>query len=232
MEETLYDVYLAQALIQASTRYTLPESKDSLLSGVLAKHEITQAQFDSSIVWYSTQGEVYFKINDRVSKRLKDLLNEVSMDESLDLKLRKKYDGYTLPPSVLLGGRGCTSAFGFEVDSLKFGQIDTVGFDFNFKTLGVTANTKAYVSVRFEYKDTTITTKRELSQNTYYSFKKPQNVKHKLRKISGYIYVDNPTKLIPPIYVYDLKYKKIIPKPQLKPVEENSWSKNSANKTH
>jgi Domain of unknown function (DUF4296) len=216
MEEALYDVYLAQALVQASTRYALQESKDSLLLGVLAKHQITQAEFDSSIVWYSTQGETYFKINDRISKRLRDLQSEFSIDANSDLKLRKKHDGYTLPPSVLLGAHGCPSAFGFEIDSLKFGQTDTTAFDFNFKILGITSRSKAYATVCFEYRDTTVNIKTTLNQNTYYSFEKPVKVRHKLKKISGYIYVQNPLKVLPPVYVYDLNYKKIVPKPKPK----------------
>jgi hypothetical protein len=219
MEEALYDVYLAQALIQ-SPRYALQESKDSLLLGVLAKHQITQAEFDSSIVWYSTQGEIYFKINDRVSKRLKDFQSEVSIDENSDLKLRKKYDGFTLPPSVLLGVRGSAFAFGFEIDSLKFRQIDTTSFDFNFKTLGITPKSKSYATVRFEYKDTTVTITTILNQNSYYSLKKPVKVRHKLKKISGYIYVDNPLMVLPPVYVYNLNYKKIVPKPKPKATTE------------
>lgn len=210
MEDALYDVYLAQALIQTNQQYASPQSKDSLLLGVLSKHKITQAEFDSSIVWYSTQGEVYFKINDRVSQRLKDLQSEFAIDENSDLKQRKKYDGFTLPPSVLLGIPGCSSSFGFEIDSLKFRQIDTTAFDFNFKTLGITAKSRVYAVVRFGYKDTTVTTRKVLNQNTYYSFRKPTNVKHKLTKISGYIYVENPWKILPPVYVYELNYKKIV----------------------
>ncbi len=219
MEETLYDVYLAQALIQANSRYVSPESRDSLLAGVLAKHQITQAELDSSVVWYSAQGEDYFKINDRVSKRLRDLQSELTIDESMSLKLRKPYDGFTLPPSVMLGKRGCPSAFGFEIDSLKFSQIDTAAFDFNFKTLGITSGAKAYASVRFEYKDTTVSIRTALNRNAYYSFQKPRISKHKLKKITGYIYAENPQKVLPPVYVYDLHYKKTLPKPKPMPID-------------
>lgn len=215
MEDALYDVYLAQALIQTNPRYSEAQSRDSLLAGVLAKHEITRAQFDSSIVWYSGQGEVYFKINDHVSKRLRDLQQEIVVDDdALNQKSRAKYNGFTLPPSTILGGKGNSSFFSFNIDSLKFGQIDTTAFDFNFRTLGILPQTPIYASVSFEYKDTTINVFRVLSQNSYYSIKKPFLRKHKLKNISGYIRVDNPKFALTPIFVYDLHYKKVIEKPR------------------
>ncbi len=217
MEDALYDVYLTQALIQTNSRYATPEAKDSLLGGILAKHNITQAQFDSSIVWYSRQGEIYYKLNDKVSKRLQDLQKEIAVDQNSDANGRKKYDGFTLPPSVLIGAKGSLSSFGFEIDSLKFGQIDTLVFDFNFKTLGITQNSKVNASLCFEYKDTTIYKNEILNQNTYYSIKKPVGIRHKLKKISGYIHMDNPNGIFPPVYLYELNYRKQIQMPNKQP---------------
>lgn len=228
MEDALYDVYLAQALSQTDPHYATSESKDSLFARVLAKYHITQADFDSSIVFYSNKGEVYYKINNHVSKRLQDLKKSFGDDDEgeLNAKFRRIYDGFTLPPSVWLGGRGCPSSFGFEIDSLKFGNtVDTTAFDFNFRVLGVASNASAYAEVCFEYKDTTVRVYQKISYNTSYSIKKPLNIRHKLKNIAGYIRVENVQMQVLPIFIYELHYKKVKIKPRPKMDSESGHKK-------
>jgi hypothetical protein len=219
MVDVLFDVYLTQALIQNTSRYAAPEQKDSLLAGVLSKHSITQAQLDSSIVWYSSQAEVYSKINERVSKRLAEFQKQVAPSGNIEQYLRKKYDGFTLPPSVTLAGISGISVFSFRLDSLKFTNIDTAAFDFNFKVLGVLPQSKVKAGVCFEYKDTTIRQEIRVDRNKYYSFQKPNRMRHPLRNISGYIRMEDPEKIFAPVLIYDLSYKKIVPKVKRKPVQ-------------
>lgn len=214
MEDVLYDVYLAQATLQSVPRYASAGAKDTLIAGVMAKHKITQAQFDSSIVWYSRQGEVYYKINDVVSQRLKDFQREITTDESQALKMRKKYDGVTLPSSVTLDAHAGISTFSFTIDSLRFSIVDTAKFDFNFNILGVKPKMNVAAVVLFKYKDTTIVNRVAVNNNSHYSIKRPAPRKNKLENISGYIRVVYPVPVSSPVFVYDLNYKKVLPKPK------------------
>lgn len=56
MEEVLYDYHLAQAMV-----YSIPENERSsnqdYMDAVFRKHDITQADFDSSLVWYNMNAE-------------------------------------------------------------------------------------------------------------------------------------------------------------------------------
>ncbi len=68
MEEVLYDYHLAQSAAEAgdgdvaSNRYLYVQS-------VFQKHGITEAEFDSSMVWYSGNAVILKKIYDRLSSR-------------------------------------------------------------------------------------------------------------------------------------------------------------------
>lgn len=70
MEALLYDYHIAQAIgneYNGEERY----KKELLIQYVFKKHHTTQADFDSSLVWYSRNTEELNKIYERVGERLK-----------------------------------------------------------------------------------------------------------------------------------------------------------------
>lgn len=86
MEEVLMDFHLAQGIYDSqgggeAMRY-------ELLQSVFRKHHITEAEFDSSMIWYSTNSEklaeIYARINQRVEAR-------VSMFSSVSNQPTNKY---------------------------------------------------------------------------------------------------------------------------------------------
>jgi len=72
MEDLLVDVYLAEAL--SRNNYTLFGSsakKEALFNSVMIKHRVSRQQFDTSLYWYGQNYDVYSKICERVTERLK-----------------------------------------------------------------------------------------------------------------------------------------------------------------
>ncbi len=68
MEDVLYDYHLAQAIandFNGADRY----KKELILQYVFEKHNTTQAQFDSSLVWYTRNTLEMGKIYENLSKR-------------------------------------------------------------------------------------------------------------------------------------------------------------------
>ncbi len=92
LENILYDYHIAQALGD-NVPYNENYKKTLYVDAVFSKYGTTQAVFDSSMVWYTRNPEVLFKVYDRVSKRLKD------KQEALDklIAIRDKKMGITLP---------------------------------------------------------------------------------------------------------------------------------------
>ena len=70
MEAVLYDVYIAQTIMD-NNRALFSDSarKADLLNAVLQKHKIDKAVFDSSLVWYSDNLDKYIKVNEKVMER-------------------------------------------------------------------------------------------------------------------------------------------------------------------
>ncbi len=67
----LYDLHRMDALLQVSGRqYESDEVRNIYYAEVLEKHGVTQAQFDSSLVWYTAHPQLFDKIYPKVIARL------------------------------------------------------------------------------------------------------------------------------------------------------------------
>jgi hypothetical protein len=71
MRDVLYDLHRADAAIQvAGYNYAHDQEVAAYYKNVLDKHGITQAEFDSSLVWYTDNPQIFNKIYPKVIERL------------------------------------------------------------------------------------------------------------------------------------------------------------------
>ncbi len=75
MENLLYDYHIAKALSE-NLPYNENYKKALYLEAVFEKYNITETEFDSSMVWYTRNVEVLANIYDRLNKRAKSKQNE------------------------------------------------------------------------------------------------------------------------------------------------------------
>lgn len=68
MENLLYDYQIASTLA-SELSYSENYKKDAYFDYVFRKHHVTEAEFDSSMVWYSRHGEELSVIYDNLQKR-------------------------------------------------------------------------------------------------------------------------------------------------------------------
>ena len=73
MIDLLTDIHKSEAIIEMSPQnYRGDSIKAVVRQSVFAKHNVTQEEFDSSIVWYGHNVGTYIKIYDGVIARLDD----------------------------------------------------------------------------------------------------------------------------------------------------------------
>ena len=71
MREVLYDLHRADGAIQvAGYNYSHDQEVAGYYKDVLDKHGITQAEFDSSLVWFTDNPQIFNKIYPKVIARL------------------------------------------------------------------------------------------------------------------------------------------------------------------
>ena len=72
MREIIVDLHKTDALLSVKGQYnTSREQKNIYYAQVMEKHHTTQAQFDSSLVWYTAHPALFDKIYPKVLKELK-----------------------------------------------------------------------------------------------------------------------------------------------------------------
>ena len=92
MRDVLYDLHRADGVIQvAGYNYSHDQEVACYYKNVLDKHGITQAQFDSSLVWYTDNPQIFNKIYPKVLERLEaDYDREKQLREAnRDMRLAK-----------------------------------------------------------------------------------------------------------------------------------------------
>ena len=214
MEKVMYDVYIAEAMIENDgMRFATPSQKENLMASVFKKHNISEAQWDSSLVWYADHIKVYLQMNDSVKSRLKRAQGTIEKElyvenvDNSDLYKRNQTSTYIpkiYDTSIADARRGLI----FNLDSNTITQKSpTPVIDFSFNVLGVSPDipSKLQMVLVAQYKDTTIYHKQILERNSSYIFPIQKNLGNdKIVNLSGYIRPQNHFSTLPGVLIYDI----------------------------
>lgn len=199
MVDVLYDIQIAQSLQKNGLgSFESNADKDALINYVLDKHGVTEAELDSSLVWYSDNPDLYVKVHDKVIGRLTEKRDEY--DKIARVTDRSKRSNMPVIPFFYL--TRVDPVFRFSLDSAK---VEEMGGDvvFSLKALGVNPDIKVYGDVAFEFTDTILYVTKTMKNNISYTFKKP-SYPLGLKRVSGYIKSDIPD-FDSNILLYDMK---------------------------
>lgn len=215
MEKVLYDVYIAEAMIENDFRsFPEPEQKEALIQQVFQKHQITQAQWDSSLVWYAEHTSDYLRINDSVKMQLKraqaDIDKLISMQNAQESDLYKRNTALSyIPKEYSFAITDSHKGFAFRLDTFLIAQkTEKPTFDFTFKVHGLPAQDKPDLSATLiiEYKDTTVYKKTPVLVNESYTFTIDRYIpKDTLVSLSGFMSLNDPLNRNRNIVIYDIR---------------------------
>ena len=178
MESVMYDMYIAEAIIESDYQdYNDPEKKEALIDKVLEKHKISEARWDTSLSWYSDKIDVYLQINDSVKSRIKRKQNEIDKEQKLiaarNNSTPTKSPDY-IPPNFRIATLGCERGFKFNLDSTqlseKFEDADTLFFQFKLLGIHPLESHSLKSMLKIDYADTTLYQGAMLTENKAYSF--------------------------------------------------------------
>lgn len=205
MTDVLYDIQLAQAIFRANPEFSSDDKKDAVIEGILNKHKITQAELDSSLVWYADNIKIYVAINDVVGKRLKADYDTLEVRRLTRMKNVRDWSDYVIPPFFYL--TDYSPAISFEIDSVKMRTMDMDNFNITFGVHGLKKNDAIEASLYFIYKDTTVNKVYWIEENARFALMKPELPDSLLKEFSGYIRMeDYLTGSSPKVLFYDVSY--------------------------
>lgn len=195
MQEVVIDMHLAEAIIASDyTKYSNDSVKKVLFQSVFAKHRISQADYDSSLVWYGQNLDIYLEVYDRakisVEQRIKDLGDvqakaaPSSNQDSVDIWPRRSSMAFA--PDALFNG----TVFDIKPDvNYSSGSSFVLGL----KVWGVNPGWRHYPEVRMsvDQGDTIITTNKRITADGYHEVMLKSLPTKRVRRVYGFIRLDN-----------------------------------------
>lgn len=163
MENVLYDYHMAKAISSSSVASGEGYKKESYKNYVLEKYGINEAEFDSSLAWYSRHTKDMVDIYTNIEKRIKSksekveevlrlrenkFVKSISADTANLWGAKKQYQLTTLPNNMLL-------VFNEDIDT-TFHIGDKIVFKANYKFINPTKTQKAITNISVWYNNDSI----------------------------------------------------------------------------
>ncbi len=79
MEDILYDYHLAQGAAEQENDADVEKKRYLYVQAVFSKHGVTEAEFDSSMVWYASHSSRLQKVYERLSERYNNELSSLGV---------------------------------------------------------------------------------------------------------------------------------------------------------
>lgn len=162
MEDILVDYHLALAMAEMQTG-DLPENRYLLTQAALKKHHVTEAQLDTSLVYWCRNSEKMVKICARVSKRL----SYMAENQGVDRQEKNRYsylanegdtaNVWNLRNSVLLSPNVVDNIYSFSIEAdTTFLPGDYFLWAFKTQFLVSDQYTEAYALLSVQYDNDSI----------------------------------------------------------------------------
>lgn len=197
-EDILYDYHLADAMVDNNGTNEAKYETALYRQAVLKKYGITQAEFDSSLVYYVRHADRLHKIYENLSKRLSDealalgaSANDISRYGDMTSSKDTSNMWRGVPACVLMPNAPYnTMSFEITADS-TYHKGDKLIFSFNsnFIFKDGTRDGVAMLAVQFK-NDSIANSVIHLSSNTNYSITVADTENNGIKAIRGFIYLN------------------------------------------
>lgn len=197
-ESILYDFHLADAMAEdENTGETDAFSMSLNRNAVLKKHDITQAEFDSSLVYYVRHADRLHKIYENLSKRLSDealTLGASANDISRYGDLKSARDTSNLwrgITSCVLTTQTPYNVMAFEIPAdSSYHKGDKIIFSFKTDFIYKSGTREGRALLAIEYKNDSIGSRNiSISSNNDYSIMVSDDNHKGIKAIRGFVYL-------------------------------------------
>ena len=213
MERVLYDVYVAEATMENDYQnFNTPEKKEAYMNKVFQLHHITQAQWDTSLSWYSDRIDLYLKMNDSVKARLQRARNEIDARLAAQ-QIQKPVDPSFFEPSYIprtfaFSMPSTRKGIRFRLDSTDIAEkITDDHFSFTFSVIGIPLVYRSRFTslLTLQYADTTLYQWLKITENKTYSISASKFIENDtLSQIQGFVHLQDTTATASQISLYDI----------------------------
>ncbi|MGN0282065.1 MAG: DUF4296 domain-containing protein [Prevotella sp.] len=195
MEDLLYDIYVSKAMAEQDAKDgNMGYNRRLYFLAVLKKHGLTEAEFDSSMVYYHSRADymrkIYSSLQDRIGvKTTGSAATELRQrfvlgGDTADIWHEKR--AYMLTPMIPYN----RVDFIVKADtSFRKGDTYMISFDTNFIYQNGSKDGVVYIAVRYD-NDSIASFSRNISSSGLMQLRVTPNDDAKVRDLRGFIYLD------------------------------------------
>lgn len=206
MEAILYDYHFSQALAyrnmddgnRIQDLQTPMYKRNLYYQAVLKKHGVTEAEFDSSLVYYYSHSEDLYKIYKRVSERMEKTAIGVGAKASdIDKYSQLSENGDTANiwadvTSTIMIPTPPYNRLDFKIEgdsTFNTGDALLLNFVADFVYQGGTKDAVVYMAVKYD-NDSISTHVTHISVSGIAQLRIPENMSNRIKNITGFIYLN------------------------------------------
>jgi len=214
MRVVLYDMQIAEAIVEKMPEsYPTSDDRMTVYEAVFAKHQITQAEFDSSLVWYGKHVDLYMGIYQLVLKDLnanlaafseikpEPIIGDISGNDSIDIWIYNR--------SEIFSPKRVFNAILFDI----FPQnpyLSGSSYVFELSVWGIPPllKYKPKIHISAIQADTVISVIKEVTGDGFYEADVRTVDSLDVKRIYGYIYMPETDVTYHSIYLNDIRLMK------------------------
>lgn len=199
MEDILYDYHVAQAMARTKGGSDAELTRKIYIDAVLQKYGVSEADFDSSLVYYYSRADKLKDIYANVTERLSDDAKQLGAAIS-DINMYSQYSStgdtaniWNQASSLLLIPRPTQNRFEFTVEvDTAFHLGDSFMFQFVAEHLYQTGSKDAVVCIVSKYEgDSIIQSSSHVTVSGLAQIRVPANKENRLKEMKGFIYLND-----------------------------------------
>lgn len=209
MEKIMVDIKIAESMIDTDYEsYRELDQRESLYASIFSKYKITQAQYDSSLVWYGKDFDDYVYMSNRViaelERRIADL-GDVRAD-NMPASRMDSVDIWTYRTHMKLVPDGLFSGLVFDFQpttNYTSGSVFVLGMNvwgFNNRT-----DNKLLVRMVSYQPDSVTVINQTIEMNGPCEIVLRTHPTRQVSRVQGYIYLNSPDEYSPAIYVEKIR---------------------------
>ncbi|MDR1380107.1 MAG: DUF4296 domain-containing protein [Tannerella sp.] len=214
MRATLYDMQIAEAIVETDYEsYRTSDERQVVYDAVFAKHHITQAEYDSSLVWYGENMDLYMRIYRLVLKDINEniaslgdikpnpLSGDVSAKDSIDVWVYNR--SFTFRPERVF------NALTFDIKPQKPYSSGS-SYVFGLSVWGIFPNLKHKPRIRINavHADTVISVNRDITGDGYYETVVRTIATKQVERVYGHVIMNDANASYHRIYMDDIRLMK------------------------
>jgi len=214
MRVVLYDMHIAEAMVETnSDMFRTSDERERLYQGVFAKHHITQAKYDSSLIWYGKNMDLYMRIYKMVTNDISEsiaklgdikpnpLSGEMSTRDSIDVWIDN--NSYIFHPKQIF------QTLIFEISPERPYSAGS-SYVMGLSVWGLSPGTKQKLrlGLRALQSDTIISVNQDVYGDGYYETVMRTATSKPVIRIYGYIRMEDDDSPYHQVYVDDIRLMK------------------------